>query len=63
VQAIARDLARSGVPSIDAFLRFLDLENEDACGLCAQAPEHFTELAVGEWRRLGVRYEISPWHE
>ena len=62
VMAIARDFARQGdVPSIEAFILYLDLNHEDACGLCAQAPEDFSELAVEEWLRLGITYRVSDW--
>jgi hypothetical protein len=61
IKAIAHEFARAGFPAIDAFLQYLDLNHEDACGLCAQAPEDFSELAVEEWLRLGIEYRLSEW--
>jgi hypothetical protein len=61
IKAIAQEFARAGVPAIGAFLQYLDLNHEDGCGLCAQAPEDFSELAVEEWLRLGIEYRLTEW--
>ena len=49
VRLIARTLAGAGVPTIDDFLAFLDLDSVSACGLCAQEPEQLISLATSEW--------------
>ena len=49
IRELAAVLARSNVTSIEAFLKFLDLDNIEACGLCAEDPEPFIELARHEW--------------
>jgi len=61
IRAIAREFGRDGVPSVEAFLLYLDLNHEDACGLCAQAPEDFSALAVEEWQRLGIAFRATDW--
>jgi hypothetical protein len=48
---------------VESFLASLDLDNSDFCGLCAQAPDQFAEIAVREWVRSGVRYEEARWPE
>ena len=59
IREIAGQLALSGIPSVDSLLGILQLFSDDACGLCAQAPEQFIELAVEEWALLRVEYQDS----
>ena len=57
IREIAGQLAIGGIPRVDSLMLMLQLDDEDACGLCASAPEYFIELAVTEWTLLGVSYE------
>ena len=59
IRELAGELALSGIPSVESLLQVLQLSSDDACGLCAEAPEQFIELAVAEWGRLRVEYEDS----
>ena len=59
IREIAARLALSGMPSVESLLQVLQLDSDEACGLCAQAPEQFVELAVQEWGRLRVEYKDS----
>ena len=59
IREIASELARSGLPSVDSFLQILQLDSDEACGLCAQSPERFIALAMEEWERSRVKYEDS----
>ena len=52
VRHLARTLASSGVESIEDFLAFLDLDNINVCGLCAEEPEQFISLAMTEWSQI-----------
>ncbi len=57
IRELAGKLALSGSPSVESLLRVLQLSSDDACGLCAEAPEQFIELAVEQWGLLRVEYE------
>jgi bacterioferritin-associated ferredoxin len=55
-EADVRDAAKARAADRDiaAFLVALDLESEEACGLCAGDPQPFIELAHLEWAALAA---------
>jgi bacterioferritin-associated ferredoxin len=60
VRAWAERIALAGAPSVQLFIESLELDGEQLCGLCAQAPEQFAEIAVEEWTRLGLQFQALP---
>ena len=59
IREIARKLALSGMASVESLLQVLQLHDDDACGLCGEAPEQFIDVAVAEWALLRVEYQDS----